>query len=266
MSGWVRRHPLAAFFTLAYAISWAAATPLVLASRGVLPEASVAWEVLAPCGPLLAALLVTRLSGGPQALRAFVRRLFDWRMNGRTVLLAIVSPVAILAAGVLGTALVAGEWPHWRPAVTFAPAAWLAGLALAALSGPGEEPGWRGFALPRLLRGRSALAATAWLTLAWVPWHLPMFLYRSDLGPLQFVAFAAALFCGAVWLTSIYSGSGGSIAAAIAWHAVWNVASAAGRALAPSPFALMGALVALGALAIIVGWRLAPPPRWPKQA
>jgi hypothetical protein len=40
----------------------------------------------------------------------------------------------------------------------------------------GEELGWRGFALPHLLRDRSALAASLILGLLWSAWHLPTFL------------------------------------------------------------------------------------------
>jgi membrane protease YdiL (CAAX protease family) len=39
----------------------------------------------------------------------------------------------------------------------------------------GEELGWRGFALPRLLAERSALAASLIVGVLWGVWHLPTF-------------------------------------------------------------------------------------------
>jgi uncharacterized protein len=256
MAAWLQRHPLAGFALLAYAFSWLAALPLIGAHQGwwsTRPPAH--WEVLVACGPLFAVLLVVRITGGAAGLRAFVRRCLDWRMDNRTVLFGVVSPVAILALAILVTGLATGTWPRWNDAVMAAPLAWLAGTLAAAASGPGEEPGWRGFLLPGLQSRHGAFRATCLLTLVWVPWHLPMFFYREGLGPLQFVAFAVALFFGAIWLTSLYNLSGGSIAAAVAWHAVWNAASMTGRSLEPSPFPVMGVLVALGAIAIVIVWK-----------
>lgn len=44
--------------------------------------------------------------------------------------------------------------------------------------GIGEEIGWRGWLLPRLLENNSFPAAIGWLTLSWAVWHLPI-LFRG---------------------------------------------------------------------------------------
>ncbi len=42
------------------------------------------------------------------------------------------------------------------------------------IAGPGEEFGWRGFALPRLERGLTPLRAALVVGLMWWAWHLPL--------------------------------------------------------------------------------------------
>src|SRR5215212_3894409 len=54
--------------------------------------------------------------------------------------------------------------------VNFLPSA----IILALIAGLGEEPGWRGFALPRLEARHAPVLATALLGFVWAMWHLPL--------------------------------------------------------------------------------------------
>jgi membrane protease YdiL (CAAX protease family) len=47
-------------------------------------------------------------------------------------------------------------------------------IILALIAGLGEEPGWRGFALPRLEDRYAPVLATALLGFVWAMWHLPL--------------------------------------------------------------------------------------------
>ena len=46
-----------------------------------------------------------------------------------------------------------------------------------------EEPGWRGFALPRLQERHGPFAGSLFLGLLWGAWHLP--LYSCLIGPIR---------------------------------------------------------------------------------
>jgi len=138
---------------------------------------------------------------------------------------------------------------------------WLGGLAAALAYGVGEETGWRGFLLPRLQSRRSALAATALLTLAWAAWHVPMFAYRFDFGVVEVVGFFVGLFAGAVWLTALYPGSGGSVFVVAAWHATWNAVNILALPVSMVVVATMSTLVMVAAVLVVAVWgprRLAP--------
>ena len=68
----------------------------------------------------------------------------------------------------------------------------------------GEELGWRGFALPRILRIRSPLGAAVVLGLIWGLWHGPTFfissLTQSQLSIPLFFANVVALSIVMTWL------------------------------------------------------------------
>ena len=90
--------------------------------------------------------------------------------------MALLLPVVLTSiATVLNVALGAqppstaqlGAWPGILP--TFAVV-----LLIPGFGGAWEEPGWRGYALPRLQSGRSALVASLILGALIAGWHLPL--------------------------------------------------------------------------------------------
>ncbi|MGD9091827.1 MAG: CPBP family intramembrane metalloprotease [Anaerolineales bacterium] len=75
--------------------------------------------------------------------------------------------------------------------------------------GLGEETGWRGYALPRLQKGRRALTATMILAAFWALWPLPQFFYLFD--PYNAIGWLIGLFAGVVILTWLYYSTDESI-------------------------------------------------------
>lgn len=157
----VRARPLSAFFVLAYLLSWV----YWLVALGILGGDTLAWFVPGAFGPLLAALVVTGLVDGRDGTRAFMRRWVLWRVGVRWYVVALVGPP------VLG--LLVGLWfQDWSERFAGSGASvivvYLAILSfLVVLGGGQEEPGWRGFALPRMQESMSPLAASVVLGVLW---------------------------------------------------------------------------------------------------
>jgi uncharacterized protein len=199
LRGWVQRHPVAAFFVLAYALSWLVWIPAALAGAGqvlLIPGAF---------GPAVAAYLVIRTTGG--SVGAWARQIFHWRVKPRWYLYALGLPALLFAAINLALALL-GKDIDLSVLGERAPS-YLAAFAFVALLGGGqEEPGWRGFALPRLQQRLTPLRATLLLAVLWGLWHLPIY-GIGFIGPMLFAFFYTYLYnkTGSVGLCMLLHGS-----------------------------------------------------------
>ena len=167
LSSVIKRHPLIMFFVVTYALSW-----------GFLPIKALGFL---PAGPLIAALIVIPLIQGRAGLKELGSRMIRWRVGLRWYIVAIGLPLAVLLTTLtLNVALGAG-------APSLAQIAPLSSLIMVfavrlinPLDGPmGEEPGWRGYALPGLQAGRSPLVATLSLALLVTIWHVPLSSWRT---------------------------------------------------------------------------------------
>ena len=89
---------------------------------------------------------------------------------------------------------------------------------LSPLSGAcGEELGWRGYALPRLQAGRSALLASLVLGMLIVGWHLPKFV-ADQISWSETVGILAS----AILFTWLFNNTNGSVLLAMVFHASGN--------------------------------------------
>jgi membrane protease YdiL (CAAX protease family) len=165
----VREHPLVAFFVLAYALSWWPSLIYLATGSG---------EPILGCGPFLAAVAVLALTTGKHGIKDLFRSMLRWRVGLRWWAIAILAPVLLtcLAAGlniaVGASTPSAADLASWPTIFSTA----LVILLVPIAGGAWEEPGWRGYALPRLLARRSALEASLALGALWALWHVPLFL------------------------------------------------------------------------------------------
>jgi membrane protease YdiL (CAAX protease family) len=221
---WLKRHDLIAYLVLAFVLSWWT-WPFVLAN----PE-SVA---MLPYGPIIAVFVVLALTRGWAGVRELLLSIVRWRVGLGWYAVALLLPVAILLVALYLTALFGGASPT---AADFAGlyALPLVFLTTTLINGPfTEEPGWRGFLLPRLQSEYSPLIASLIVGAIWASWHLPLLLSdpTGQRPPLQFIVLVVAQ---SVVFTWVYNGTRGSVLLVILMH---GSANSIARLLAP---ALMG--------------------------
>ena len=240
-----------AYFILAYLLSWLVGVPLALAYQGIIPVLLPTWtHYLVPFGPLLSALIITGISQGLPGLKELFGRIFKWSCL-KWWLIAF-SPLIIgyvvikILNSITGSAIVLsdlGVVKYLPPLGVKALLLWICTFGL------GEEIGWRGFALPRLQKDRSALAATLILTAVWALWHLPQFFYLFD--PSIAVGWIISLFAGAVVLTWLYNSAPDSILMVAIWHGCFNFITASITDISVLPV-VMSTIVIVWAAYVIV--------------
>jgi membrane protease YdiL (CAAX protease family) len=254
----VRRAPLVTYVALAYLFTWSIGLVLLAERRGWAETGiSERWEAVAAFGPFLAALIVAFALNGRDGLRGIFASLARWRVGARWLAFSVLSPFALLALAALVVRVTSGAWPDFTVLGNgkLATAAGLFNLVVIAglAQGLGEEPGWRGFMLPRLRLRYSPLIATLVLFPAWLLWHLPAFLGRPEFGLAQWIGFSAGVLSAAVWLTVIWEGTRSALMA-VAWHTTVNIARGIALAISTPMFLAMSILVLLGA--VILAWQL----------
>jgi uncharacterized protein len=209
----VRRHPLVVFFVLAYALSW---WPWILYAFDLSPLPIVGF------GPFLAAIVVLAVTRGKAGVMALLRRMVRWRVSPVWYAVALLLPIAITVAATVLNVLFGAQAPSsaelsgWSGLV----AGFFVLLLVPGFGGAWEEPGWRGYALPRLQVGRSALLASLILGLLWAFWHLPLMVVGEvNWSDIVLVIAASVVFA---W---VFNSASGSVLIAMVMHAMNNTIS-----------------------------------------
>lgn len=111
----------------------------------------------------------------------------------------------------------------------------------------GEEPGWRGFLLPRLLSMSSPRVATIAIALVWGVWHVPMFFVAGSLqAGASLLLFASSIFAWSMVHTALYLASRPSIVPNLIFHGTANVVLNTGLVPAELEPYLLSAYVIVG--------------------
>ena len=215
VSALVKRHPLATFFVLAYVLSW---WPWILYEFGAFPLP------IASFGPFLAAIVVLALTEGKAGLIGLFRRMVRWRVSPGWYVVALLLPAVLATAATVLNVMLGAEPPSaaelngWTGLF----AIFAIRLLVPGFGGAWEEPGWRGYALPRLQSRRSALAASLILGALIAVWHLPLMVAGQ-------VAYSdiVLIFAGTIVYNWVFNNAHGSVLIIMLMHAANNTVSGA---------------------------------------
>ncbi len=265
--GLLARHPLVFYFLIAFAFSWLMFLPGVLTYYGVLsisPSIIGLMGIAGLLGPSLSGFIMTGITEGKAGIRRLLRRIVLWRVGLLWYLFALIGiPVVMVLATII-----------FRPGAlesfqTLAPLSVMPYLSafvfMVLIGGPlFEEPGWSGFAQPRLQPLHGPLVGGLILGSLWALWHLPGFLIPSqdltDIPPrgtvLDFVVFSLALIALRLVIMWVFNNTKGSVLMTVLAHASWNTFySAALIQIFPAPTVLgsyLNLTIASCALAIVI--------------
>lgn len=237
--------------------------PGLLTYYGVLslsPQIVRSLAIAGLLGPMLSGVIMTAVTEGGPGVGHLLRRIVRWRVGLRWYLFALVGlPIVMVLGTIIRPAALESVNISTQPFVL----AYLnAFVSMILIGGPlFEEPGWSGFAQPRLQRRYGPFVGGLLLGSLWALWHLPGFLVPSedlrDIPPrgtiLDFVVFALALMGLRLIIIWVVNNTRSSVLMAILVHASWNTFYAAALVQLFRAPAVLGSYLNL----MIAAWVLA---------
>jgi membrane protease YdiL (CAAX protease family) len=236
----VKRHPIITFFVLTYAIGW-----------GCIPF----WTFQAG-SPLIAALIVIPLTQGVAGVKELGLRMIRWRVRWYWYAAAVGVPLAVLGLTVGLNVALGASAPSLASygSVTTVLMIFAVRLINPADGALGEEPGWRGFALPGLQSTLSPLVSTLILGLLVTGWHVPiLFLEEGALQPSIIVGFLLGSLAVTFFYTWLFNHTGGSVLMTLVSHAVQGTITIGGLWAVGADFARANLLTGVVWLAVAIG-------------
>ncbi len=217
----IKRHPLAAYFALAYAFSWSAWGVLAAARLPPGPSHSLLL-ILGGFGPAVSAFCVASIAEGTDGVQMLKSRLFRWRVALKWYAWALLVPIVLFYISYLAYRGAGGQVAD----TGVVPPAYAYPVLLIYvffLGGGQEEPGWRGYALPYLLTKYSPLSSSLILGVFWVMWHLPLFfLPDAAQASIPFGWYVLNGIALSVIFTYLFCSTSGSVPLAMLLHAGVN--------------------------------------------
>lgn len=202
--------------------------------------------------PSAAGFVLAYIFGGKTEIHSLIKSHLKVHIRAKWhlfifVVLPGVSAVSCLIFSLSGSTIPQMQFAPWFIPVAFA--------CILILMGPlGEEAGWRGFALKRLLWHYSPIGAALMIGVIWSIWHLPLFFINGTtqnaivifgIFPALFGYFVYTIMIS-VLITLLYIMTNGSVFGSILLHTVGNLS----LGFIPLIFSKKGAIIVLLVLCI----------------
>lgn len=225
LTSFTEKRPVLTYIILAFGITWVLGV-IVGILLGPL-EAKLGWEnrpfsmFLIKFGPSIAGLLTAYFLNGMEGMVELLKQGGKWMVSFPVLAFVIAAPVLFMIILLL----------IWSPDRGLDLFSWstlgilfsTAFLKIFLGGGFGEEFGWRGLMLPKLIQRMSPFFASLAVGIVWILWHLPVLVLGGSVG--NPVVFVATIMSYSVILTWIYYSSGGSILWAAVFHGWTNALS-----------------------------------------
>jgi membrane protease YdiL (CAAX protease family) len=255
-----QRRPLLMYIVLSYGFFWLFLALCAVAILGIRLKPATLPSYLLPLltvvgawMPTVAAVTVTAKLEGRAAIQRLFKGFVQFHIPSTWYLAALIPWGLALVAAVfyrLGGGTASGG-------VSLSPGFWGGLIVVNLLSGPtGEEPGWRGFALPRLLEKHSPLKAAIIFGAIWAFWHLPLWIIGGSTLP-YCLFFSIGIVSLSALMTWIFRRTSTSLVPMTIIHFSYNVSlyliGPQGMGLGPT-FPLTAIMATLCLLTAIIIW------------
>ena len=225
-----RRRSIHVFFALGFGLPWIGwTTNQLFDTQGALRT------LLFYTGDFMsiAGIVATWAAGGGAAVRALFRRCLAPAGLGWWIA-ALVLPLAWMVLARVTFGMTHGGLGEFNPgalSVFLSLGSWRAWT-----TGPlGEEFGWRGYLLPRLLTVYRPAVATLILGVLWSIWHYPLYARSIFAAPRPAANFTISVLCFSILMTIFWFRTRGSILIAILFHWSVNVSPHVAAQMIPLP-------------------------------
>jgi membrane protease YdiL (CAAX protease family) len=230
-----------AFFLVAFAIPWVAWSAFQILDL----ETVGPWSDDNRTGTMLATILLysggacsigglvaTYVDGGKKQLVELLRSLLIVNVETRWWLYALFLPLCYSTLGLVTFAIIHGGLGSFEISGLLL---YVSPIVLLALTtGPiGEEFGWRGFLLPKLLQQYTPFAASVLLGVIWSLWHLPLYIDEVFGTLAQGLLFTFMVIAFSILMTHLFLHSRKSLLLIIVFHWTINISPQIIRGMFP---------------------------------